>query len=591
MEASYSVSGSMVPVAGKDAPALADDQDDDRALDAAATAIQANYRGKMSRQRLEQMESMGALERALATGAWATAAALVASDDSLELDGESQPQYTVWCKVQEALLPRALEGDDDEEAEDEVDVHDEDWQAGLAAELGCEAGTVKQVVDLGVYKGGRAERDEFSEPAFDGELTARAGYGVSLGPKGDVYAGSYAAGLRDGAGALRTAAGAVYVGEWRRGKKHGRGRIGLPDGAKYEGAWRHNKRHGLGTYTYASGDVYVGHWSAGAKHGRGRYTDAKTGVVYEGEWVAGELKASTVRLPSGTYYGAFASGVPVSKGAWHFDNGTMLTGRYADATPATDKADDDAAPTDSSPWTSEACASADPMTPRAFEAAYAQVAQSGPLNVCIVGPPLGGKGTVCERIVEHFNLVHISTGDMLRAAMADDENEDGQAAKELVNAGELVPDELIGKLVKARLLEEDCTSRGWLLDGFPRTAGQVDVLDAAFLHPTHVLVLECGDDVLLERATGRRQDPETGTIYHLKYSPVPEGDDKEAIEARLVQRDDDTEEVVQKRIDTYKKNVASIVDGVEELGGKMALINAERTKDAIWADVKVALAR
>ena len=72
---------------------------------------------------------------------------------------------------------------------------------------------------------------------------------------------------------------------------------------------------------------------------------------------------------------------------------------------------------------------------------------------------------------------------------------------------------------------------------------------------------------------------------------MPEGDDKEAIEERLVQRDDDTEEVVQKRIDTYKKNVASIVGGVEELGGKMAHINAERTKDAIWADVKVVLAR
>ncbi|KAL0326334.1 UNVERIFIED_CONTAM: Adenylate kinase, chloroplastic [Sesamum radiatum] len=139
-----------------------------------------------------------------------------------------------------------------------------------------------------------------------------------------------------------------------------------------------------------------------------------------------------------------------------------------------------------------------------------------PLRVMISGAPASGKGTQCELITKKYNLVHIAAGDLLRAEVAAG-TENGKRAKEFMERGQLVPDEIVVMMVKERLSEQDSQEKGWLLDGYPRSVPE---------------------EILVERVVGRRLDPVTGKIYHLKYSP-PE---TEEIAARLTQRFDDTEE-------------------------------------------------
>ncbi|MFN9942306.1 MAG: nucleoside monophosphate kinase, partial [bacterium] len=120
-----------------------------------------------------------------------------------------------------------------------------------------------------------------------------------------------------------------------------------------------------------------------------------------------------------------------------------------------------------------------------------------------------------------------------------------------MDLGALVPDDLIISIVKARLSRADCRTKGWLLDGFPRTRVQAEALKAAGISPTHFVLLDVPDSILVERCVGRRSDPVTGKIYHLKYNPPP--DDAE-VRGRLVHRSDDTEEAMGKRIKMYHDN-------------------------------------
>jgi len=186
---------------------------------------------------------------------------------------------------------------------------------------------------------------------------------------------------------------------------------------------------------------------------------------------------------------------------------------------------------------------------------------AGPPRLVIAGPPAGGKGTQCEYIKEKYGVVHLSTGDMLRAAVAA-ETEVGLQAKACMEAGELVGDDIITNIVIERLKEDDCKEKGWLLDGFPRTEAQAESLMAAtadaesgILPPDAFVVLDVPSEILVERVVGRRSDPETGKIYHMTFSP-PE---TEEIAARLVQRADDTEEAIVVRIDTFQKNMEGIL--------------------------------
>uniref|UniRef100_A0A7S1E190 Adenylate kinase active site lid domain-containing protein n=1 Tax=Hemiselmis andersenii TaxID=464988 RepID=A0A7S1E190_HEMAN len=175
-------------------------------------------------------------------------------------------------------------------------------------------------------------------------------------------------------------------------------------------------------------------------------------------------------------------------------------------------------------------------------------------RIIIAGAPASGKGTQCELIVEKFGVVHISTGDALRAEVKA-ETELGAKAKECMDAGALVPDDLIINIVKSRLAQEDCQTKGWLLDGFPRTGAQADEMKQMGIEASHFVLLEVPDEILVERCEGRRSDPETGKIYHLKFNPPPEDPE---VQARLVHRSDDTEEAMGSRIKQYNANVDAV---------------------------------
>ncbi|KAI4344239.1 hypothetical protein L6164_011487 [Bauhinia variegata] len=176
-----------------------------------------------------------------------------------------------------------------------------------------------------------------------------------------------------------------------------------------------------------------------------------------------------------------------------------------------------------------------------------------PLKVMISGAPASGKGTQCELIVQKFGLVHVSTGDLLRAEVAAG-TEIGNKAKEFMNAGRLVPDEIVTAMVTTRLSREDAKQKGWLLDGYPRSLRQAESLEKLGIRPDVYIILNVPDEILIDRCIGRRLDPVTGKIYHTKNFP-PE---TEEIKARLVTRPDDTEEKVKSRLAIYKQNAEAV---------------------------------
>ncbi|TMW55487.1 hypothetical protein Poli38472_010369 [Pythium oligandrum] len=176
-----------------------------------------------------------------------------------------------------------------------------------------------------------------------------------------------------------------------------------------------------------------------------------------------------------------------------------------------------------------------------------------PPRMIITGPPAGGKGTQCELLVDQFNVVHLSTGDMLRASIQAGAPL-GMQAKGYMDKGELVPDELIIDLILARLQEPDCQSRGWLLDGFPRTATQASVMLAQGIVPDVVLVLDVPDEEVIQRISGRRVDLTTGKTYHLTFNPPPP-----EVRDRVIQRSDDNEETIRNRLDKFHENCDTVL--------------------------------
>lgn len=191
----------------------------------------------------------------------------------------------------------------------------------------------------------------------------------------------------------------------------------------------------------------------------------------------------------------------------------------------------------------------------------APVSEKSGLKLIIAGAPASGKGTQCEIIKKEYGVVHLSTGDMLRAAVAEG-TEVGKQAKDFMDSGKLVPDEVIIGVVADRLAQDDCKKMGWLLDGFPRTPGQADALAAAGVSADCFIFLNVPDEILVERVVGRRTDPETGKIYHMTFSPP---DDEEVL-ARLEQRSDDTEEKVKVRLEQFHANVDAVKGYYKEIG-------------------------
>lgn len=185
------------------------------------------------------------------------------------------------------------------------------------------------------------------------------------------------------------------------------------------------------------------------------------------------------------------------------------------------------------------------------------------MRMILVGPPGAGKGTQAGRLVQRYNIPHISSGDMLRAAVKEG-TELGREADGHMKAGRLVPDEVVIGMILERIAKPDCAG-GFMLDGFPRTRPQAEALDVAMQQAgialDAVVLIEVPDQLLEERAIGRRSDPVTGAIYHLQYNPPPAD-----IADRLVHRKDDTVEAVSMRIQKYHSETAPIIPFYQDKG-------------------------
>lgn len=195
------------------------------------------------------------------------------------------------------------------------------------------------------------------------------------------------------------------------------------------------------------------------------------------------------------------------------------------------------------------------------------------MNLMLFGAPGAGKGTQAKFLIEKYDIPQISTGDILRAAIAD-KTEMGMEAKKFMDAGQLVPDSTIIGIIKDRLAQEDC-KKGFILDGFPRTLPQAEALNALMndmeISLDKVISLNVPDELIVERITGRRTSKVTGKIYHMKFNPPT--DEKEE---DLVQRADDTEETVTKRLSAYHEQTAPLLDFYTNMG---VIVELDGTKD------------
>jgi len=179
-------------------------------------------------------------------------------------------------------------------------------------------------------------------------------------------------------------------------------------------------------------------------------------------------------------------------------------------------------------------------------------------SIVLFGPPGAGKGTQASRISSLTGKPQVSTGDMLRAAVASG-SELGAEAKGYMEAGLLVPDEIIIGLISERLQGPDAAS-GLLLDGYPRTIAQAEAL-AEVEKVSAVISIEVPDEAIVERIVGRRMDPETGRIYHIRFNPPPT-----ELSERVVQRKDDNEDTVRNRLSAYHEQTAPLADWYEQRG-------------------------
>jgi len=199
------------------------------------------------------------------------------------------------------------------------------------------------------------------------------------------------------------------------------------------------------------------------------------------------------------------------------------------------------------------------------------------LRLVLLGPPGAGKGTQASAIVKKYNIPHISTGDIFRENIKQG-TELGKKAKEYIDKGLLVPDDIVVSIVKDRILEEDCKN-GFLLDGFPRTLNQGEALDDELsqmnLKLDKVININVEKEVLIERTIGRRICKDCGATYHIKFNPPVKEGICDNCGGKLYQRDDDTQETVEKRIEVYQKQTKPLIDYYTKKG---LILNVDGTK-------------
>ncbi len=180
------------------------------------------------------------------------------------------------------------------------------------------------------------------------------------------------------------------------------------------------------------------------------------------------------------------------------------------------------------------------------------------MRLMLLGGPGAGKGTQALRLVERYKIPQISTGDMLRAAIAE-KTALGLSAKKIMESGGLVSDDIIIGLVKERLKNKDCEN-GFLFDGFPRTLIQADALKNALIKLDHVITLEVEDEEIIKRISGRRIHPSSGRVYHILTRPPKNEGHDDLTNEPLIQRDDDKEDTVRKRLEVYHSQTEPLIN-------------------------------
>lgn len=345
--------------------------------------------------------------------------------------------------------------------------------------------------------------------------------------------------LPNGKGVYRWKNGAVYEGDYDHGMRQGLGSYRYRNGTVYRGSWKNGVKSGPGTITYTNGDSFSGVFDEDRKNGKGCYTYASTGAKFYADWRFGDVVAGKWVFPPGMNA---TEAVKEIVSIAHSRNPSMVSESKSDEGKMED------------------------VTERKVP----------PLGIIISGAPASGKGTQCEKIREEFGLVHLSTGDMLRAAVASG-SETGIKAKEIMESGGLVPDEIVIAAIKQRLAQPDVMEHGFLLDGFPRTPAQAEALKTLGVEIHAFLMLNVPDEVIIERVTGRRIDPTTGNSYHTKFKPAPK-----ELEHRLIQRKDDTEENVAPRLKNFHENIGSVK---HHFCDKIHHVDGTKKPEEVWETI------
>lgn len=209
------------------------------------------------------------------------------------------------------------------------------------------------------------------------------------------------------------------------------------------------------------------------------------------------------------------------------------------------------------------------------------------MKIVFMGPPGAGKGTQAEKIIENYQIPHISTGDMFRKAIKD-QTELGMEAKRYMDQGALVPDHVTIGIVKDRLSESDCKS-GFLLDGFPRTVDQAKALDEILTSLDskidYVINIDVDLDILKERLTGRRICRSCGATYHMIFNPPAVAGTCDKCGGELYQRKDDNEETVGNRLDVYVSQTKPLLD-YYSLAGNLVNINGQQSIDLVFDEIQ-----
>jgi adenylate kinase len=214
------------------------------------------------------------------------------------------------------------------------------------------------------------------------------------------------------------------------------------------------------------------------------------------------------------------------------------------------------------------------------------------LNLILLGPPGAGKGTQAERLRDDFGLAHISTGDMLRAQVAE-ETELGKAAKRYMDAGDLVPDEVIIKMILGRVGDPDAAD-GFLLDGFPRNEPQAEALSEALKglgrRLTGALLIEVPDEVVVRRLAGRRTCVKNAShIYHVDFDPPKHEGVCDQDGSRLIQRDDDREETIRRRLEVYHSHTEPLI-AYYDRSGLLRRFDGTRSPDEVHRHIRATVA-